>query len=122
MAAVYFGLHAQDAREVRDAERLLLRGQLEAAADSAATVDRAPADARALVVRAHALGALGDFERADAAWQAAIRRDPNDWILEFEYARMLIRAGRFEAADRHIERARALNPQMRVTPFLAGAP
>ena len=79
-------------------------------------VKRAPADAAALVVRARALTELGDAKRADEAWRAVIRRMPNDWKLQLEWFRAIVRLGGDRAhALRVYARARELNPRLPVT-------
>ena len=79
----------------------------------ASKVHRSPSDAAALLVRARAYTELGDLPRADAAWRAALRRAPNDWKLQLEWFRALVRlGGDRQHALRVYARARELNPRL----------
>src|SRR4051795_1530070 len=68
LLAIYLGLGAHDAGEVRRANEAAARGDLAAALRDAGRVTRAPARASALVVRARALTTAGRLRAADRAW------------------------------------------------------
>jgi tetratricopeptide (TPR) repeat protein len=111
--AIYLGLGARDATHVRRANEAGARGDLTAALREAGAVKRAPAEASALVVRARALTYAGRLRAADRAWAAAAARSPNDWQLQYEWARALGRlGGDIGKALRIYARARELNPRL----------
>lgn len=113
LLAIYLGLGARDASEVRRANEAAARGDFEGALRAAGRVTRAPAKASALVVRARALTAAGRLHAADRAWAAAAGRSPNDWQLQYEWARALGRlGGDIGKALRIYARARELNPRL----------
>ena len=113
LLAIYLGLGARDAREVRRANDAAARGDLTTALREADRVTRAPARASALVVRARALTAAGRVRAADRAWAAAAGRSPNDWQLQYEWARALgTLGGDIGKALRVYGRARELNPRL----------
>jgi tetratricopeptide (TPR) repeat protein len=111
--AIYLGLAAADADHVRHANEAGARGDLGTALREAAQVTRAPATASALVVRARALTDGRRLAAADRAWTAAATRSPNDWQLQYEWARALGSLGGDIAKARRIyARARELNPRL----------
>src|SRR5688572_27720256 len=48
---------------------------------------------RAEVLRGYAYRDSGRLDQARRAFQTAVRRDPNNWVLQREYARVLLRLG-----------------------------
>ena len=122
--AVYLGIHARQAGLVRDAGELGAAGQFVEAERTAARVTRAPADARALVLRARAFTQQGRYPEAEPFWRAAARRAPNDWILQLDWARAAMHSGRdVKAARAPLRRALELNPRLAVPQdLLAAAP
>jgi Flp pilus assembly protein TadD len=67
---------------------------------------------RAAAIRARAHAARGDLPAAHRELRAALRRDPNSWVLHRDDAVVLLALGRRADARRAIERALALNPRM----------
>ena len=72
-----------------------------------------PTDARALGHLALSVERLGEAERADLAYRAALKvnngpfRDP---FLDYYYGRFLLKQGRLEESRRHLDRAVSLHP------------
>jgi Flp pilus assembly protein TadD len=71
---------------------------------------------RALAVRADAHIAQGRYGEAHLNLRAALRRDPNNWLLERDDAIVLLALGRRQDARRALQRALALNPRMDIPP------
>lgn len=67
---------------------------------------------RAAALRGRAYRNSGRLEPARRAFQTAVRRDPNNWVLQREYAEVLLALGERAKARARISRARALNPRM----------
>jgi Flp pilus assembly protein TadD len=59
-------------------------------------------------------GQVGDTVRERAAFERALRRNPDNWYPYMELGVLDARAGRRASALRRLERARALNPLERV--------
>ena len=109
----FLALNGRDASTVRRANEAGAAGRFDEAVRHAERVRRAPADLRALLAIARAHTAAGRPAQADRAWAAAARRDPNNWIVHYEWARAL---GLFRADPARIartyRRARDLNPRL----------
>ncbi|MEA2142967.1 MAG: Tetratricopeptide repeat [Solirubrobacteraceae bacterium] len=73
---------------------------------------RGEAGSRAHALRGYAYRDTGRLEAARTAFQAAARRDPNNWVLQREYAGVLLRLGLRAKARARMSRAKALNPRM----------
>ena len=71
---------------------------------------------RAAALRGYAYLGTGQLRRARAAFQDAARRDPNNWVLQRDYAIALLRGGERAKAQARMRRARALNPRMPLPP------
>ncbi len=103
-------------------EHTLARAQDElAAAQPAAALARlhglgGQAAGRALAVRAAAHIAQGRYADAHRNLRAALRRDPNSWLLERDDAIVLLALDRRLDARRALQRALALNPRMDIPP------
>ena len=110
-AAVYLQQGAQAAGDAREATRAAREGRFEEAVRLAREVERAPADLRARLTEARALAAMRRLEAADAAYAAVARRDPNNWIVQLEWARATILID-FDAAVARLRRAHELNPRL----------
>ena len=54
----------------------------------------------------------GELRPARAALRAAVLRDPNNWVLQRDYAIVLLRLGERQAARERMGRAQALNPRI----------
>lgn len=67
---------------------------------------------RASALRGYAHLGLGQPQKARAALQVAVRRSPNEWVLQRDYAIALLRSGARRKAQARMQRARALNPRM----------
>lgn len=70
------------------------------------------ADRRAAGLRGYAYLGTGQLRRSRKAFQVAVRRDPNNWVLQRDYAIVLLRLGERAQARARMRRARALNPRM----------
>lgn len=71
---------------------------------------------RAAALRGYAYRNSGQLERARQAFQQAVRRDPNNWVLQREYAGVLLRVGERAKARARMSRAKALSPRMPLPP------
>jgi len=71
---------------------------------------------RAAALRARAYRNSGRLNPARRAFQAAVRRDPNNWLLQREYASVLLALGERAKAQARMSRAKALNPRMALPP------
>lgn len=69
---------------------------------------------RAAAPRGYAYLEVGKLERSRAAFQQAARRDPNNWVLQRDYAIVLLRLGERAKAQARMRRARGLNPRMQL--------
>ncbi len=67
---------------------------------------------RAAALRGYARIGAGRLQRAQADLRAAVQRDPNNWLLQRDYAVVLLRAGERSRAKARMSRALALNPRM----------
>lgn len=67
---------------------------------------------RAAALRGRAYRNSNRLEPARRAFQTAVRRDPNNWVLQREYGEVLLALGERAKARARISRARALNPRM----------
>lgn len=76
-------------------------------------------DRRAAALRGYAHRAEGRLRPARRAFQSAVRRDPNNWILHREYGRVLLALGERAKARARMSRAMALNPRMVLPPGFA---
>ncbi len=76
-----------------------------------------PTDARALDYLALGLEALGEAERADEAYQRALRVNDDgpffDSFLDYNYGSFLLKEGRFDESRSHLDRAIVLLPRSR---------
>jgi Flp pilus assembly protein TadD len=107
-------------------ERTLARAEDEvAAAQPAAALARldglgGQAAGRAPAVRAAGHIAQRRYAEAHRDLRAALRHDPNSWLLQRDDAIVLLALGRRLDARRALQRALALNPRMDIPPgFLA---
>lgn len=76
---------------------------------------------RSAALRGYANRNLGRLEPARQAFQIAVRRDPNNWVLQRDYAGVLLRLGERAKARARMSRARALNPRMPLPPGFVAA-
>jgi len=67
---------------------------------------------RAAALRGRALRDSGRLAPARRAFQVAARRDPNNWVLQREYASVLLSVGERAKARARMSRSKALNPRM----------
>lgn len=77
---------------------------------------RGEASGRAERLRGYAYAGLGRMLEARAALRAAAQRSPNDWVLQRDYAAVLLRLGQRRRAAARMRRARALNPRLQLPP------
>jgi len=87
-------------------------------ADALAELDglKGEAGRRAAGPRGYAYARRGQFKLSRAAFQKAARRDPNNWVLQRDYAIVLLRLGQRAKAQARMRRARSLNPRMPLPP------
>lgn len=71
---------------------------------------------RAAALRGYAEFGRGRLRPARVALQKAARRDPNNWVLQRDYAIVLLGLGERSKARARMRRARALNPRMPLPP------
>ena len=71
---------------------------------------------RAAALRGYAHRDSGRLQAAREAFQIAARRDPNNWVLQRDYAGVLLRLGERAKARARMSRAKALNPRMPLPP------
>ena len=71
---------------------------------------------RAAAVRGYAYRSSGRLRSARKAFQLAVRRDPNNWVLQREYAQVLLALGQRAKARARMSEAKALNPRMPLPP------
>lgn len=71
---------------------------------------------RATAHRGRAYRNSGQLERARKEFQTAARRDPNNWVLQREYAEVLLALDQRVKARARMSRAKALNPRMTLPP------
>jgi len=108
-------------------EAALQRGQSELAAErypqALAELEDLDGEAggRAAATRGRAYVRLGRLAEARAALQSAVRRDPNNWVLQREYAGVLLQLGERAKARARMSRAKALNPRMLLPPGFVDA-
>ena len=76
---------------------------------------------RAAALRGRAYRNSGRLEQARRAFQTAVRRDPNNWFLQREYAGVLLARGERAKARARMSRAKALNPRMLLPPGFVDA-
>ena len=79
------------------------------------------AGSRAAALRGRAYRDSGRREQARRAFQTAVRRDPNNWFLQREYAAVLLALGQRAKARARMSRAKALNPRMPLPPGFVDA-
>ena len=112
LLAVSLWAASRDERRVERANAAGLRGDFEAAAREARAVTGGAALPRAATTEGYALAALGQWDRAAAAFARASRADPSNWVIRRDRARVLLVAGHRDEAQREMGRALALNPRM----------
>jgi Flp pilus assembly protein TadD len=116
LGAVYLEVERRDQVRLKDANELGRKGNYLVAAREAERVSRAPADGRALLVRAYALAGARRDRQASDAFAAAARRDPNNWVIHRDWALLLQRLGNVRRARAEMGRALGLNPRMQLPP------
>jgi tetratricopeptide (TPR) repeat protein len=114
VTAVYLAGVNHDADLLRRADDQRRAREYAAAEATARQVRRPPFEVQALVVRAQALERLGRLRAAEAAYTAAVLREPNDWFVHRGYAVVLRRLGKRPQAIREMSAALALNPRMKL--------
>lgn len=127
IAAICLALGGYLARAQRSEHALARAQDAVAAGDPAAALARlnglgGQAADRADAVRADAHIAQHRYGDAHHDLSAALRHDPNDWVLVRDDAVVLLALGRRPAAKAEMQRALALNPRMDLPPgFVAAA-
>lgn len=111
--AVYLQLGARDAGRVRAANDQAAAGRFAQAVSTARSVDSTPADLRAMHVEARTLALAGRPAAASRVYARIARRDPNNWLIQYEWARVSFRTEPVAAIAR-MRRAKELNPLLPV--------
>lgn len=119
LGAGYLAAEAVDAERVQRANELGIAGDYEGALSAAARVQGGPAERRAMQVEANALYAAGRLEQAADAFARLARRDPHNWVVHSEHARVLLALGARRRARAAMARARRLNPTLPLPSELA---
>jgi Flp pilus assembly protein TadD len=116
---VYMAVSSRGEARLDRANRDLIAGR---SADALAELDGLGGEAgsRADALRAYAYLDRGRPGLARRALQAAVRHDPNNWVLERDYAGVLLRLGDRAKARARMSRAKALNPRMALPPGFVG--
>jgi len=109
--AVYLALSGRREATLQRAQADLVAGRSAEALAELKDVE-GETDGRAAALRGYAYRDIGRLEPARRAFQTAARRDPNNWVLQREYARILLRLGERSKARARMSRAKALNPRM----------
>lgn len=118
LAAIYFGIHWHQASEVRNANELGRSRQWAEAARVASRVQDMPERVPALLVRARALRANGQFRAADRAFARAGAEDPSNWIVYRDWGLVIDYLGDRRRAASTYARALALNPRLKLPPLV----
>lgn len=111
--ALLLQLGAHDAAQTARAGELAAAGRLDEAIATAREVDRAPSDLRARLLEARALAVAGRTAQADRAYAQVAARDPNNWLVHYEWARATFRHD-LDASIERLRRAKELNPLLPV--------
>lgn len=122
LAAGYLFLQRDDAATLERANELGTERRYAAALEEARRVSRAPASDRAPLVEAYALAGLRRLEESAQAFSRAARRDPRNWVIYRDWARVQLALGRPGAAGRTMAKAQALNPRMTLPAGFHAAP
>lgn len=85
-------------------------------AQALSELDGLDASGRAARLRGAAYFGSGRLPRAVSAMRAAARRDPNNWLVQRDYAIVLLQSGERVRARARMRAARALNPRMALPP------
>lgn len=112
---VYLVAAGRDEGRLQQAQSDVLTGRDAQALDQVSGLEGEAAQ-RAQAVRGYAHLGRGEFEPARIALRAAVLRDPNNWVLQRDYAIVLLRAGDRAGASARMGRAKALNPRMALPP------
>lgn len=121
VGAGYEWIGSNQAQSVRDAFVAGAEGRYRDAISQAEDVSDWPAVAEAHRIVAFALQDLGGRDRAAlAAFDAALRDAPNDWVLYQGRAITLLRLGRTADARRDVARVKDLNPRVVLPTVFAG--
>lgn len=122
LAAAYLFQQQGDAATLERANALGTEGRYRAAIEEARAVSRAPAADRAPLVVAYAYAGLGRLEESERAFARAARRDPRNWVVHRDRARVQLALGRTAEAGETMSRAQALNPRMTLPAGFQAAP
>lgn len=112
---LYLAVSSRDEASLGRANADVIAGRNADALTELQSLDGEAAD-RAAALRGRAYRNSGRLEPARSAFQIAVRRDPNNWVLQREYGEVLLALGERAKARARISRARALNPRMPLPP------
>ena len=112
---IYLGAASGDEGRLRQADADLRAGREADALEELSGLKGETAQ-RAQTVRGYAHLARGELDPARTALRAAVLRDPNNWVLQRDYAIVLLRLGERLGARERMGRAKALNPRILLPP------
>lgn len=122
LAGTYLFLQRGDAVALEEANALGAEGRFGPALREARRVSRAPASDRAPLAEGYALVGLGRLEQAERAFARAAERDPRNWVIHRDWARVQLALGDTRDAGRTMAKAKALNPRMTLPAGFHAAP
>ena len=112
---IYLAISSRDEARLSRAHADVLEGRNAEALDELAELS-GETRLRAAALRGRAYRNSGRLQRARREFQIAVRRDPYNWVLQREYAVVLLRLGERTNARARMSRAKALNPRMLLPP------
>ena len=116
----YLAISSRDEARLSRAHAHVLAGRNAEALDELAGL-RGETQLRAAALRGRAYRNSGRLQPARREFQSAVRRDPYNWVLQREYAVVLLRLGERAKARARMSRAKALNPRMLLPPGFVDA-
>ena len=108
-----------DEAHLEDANTNAILGRFDEAIAAAGRADGRTSASRAAALTAYARLAQGDRAAAAPAFSAALEREPNNWVLQRDYAITLLALGRREKAQARMRQALRLNPRLDAPPGFA---
>ena len=117
---IYLAVSAGGESRLERANAELLAGRNAEALDELGGIE-GEMGLRAAALRGRALRNSGRLDEARREFQTAVRRDPNNWALQREYAGVLLALGERAKARASMSRAKSLNPRMPLPPGFAEA-
>ena len=117
---IYFAVSSRGEAALQRAQTNLVAGRDAAALAELEGLEGQIAE-RAAAIRGYAYRGIGRLRASRSAFQTAVRRDPNNWVLQRDYGGVLLRLGERAKARARMSKAKALNPRMPLPPGFVGA-